>query len=181
MNFFFNFDDFIVNLILFLLQNDDFIGEISKDLENFFRFFSKWWFYRGNFKRLRKFFFATTKKPINMALSEVESPHEYMTLTKVGPPQSECIARFARTFSIGTPRATSPRGCFEGLVRTLNTRPCPKLWPISGPKKHAESLLWLTSQVSLAHTGETSLTDLSDLPARCRVQSAERPVPHKLV
>ena len=36
MNFFFNFDDFIVNLILFLLQNDDFIGEISKDLENFF-------------------------------------------------------------------------------------------------------------------------------------------------
>ena len=41
MNFFFNFDDFIVNLILFLLQNDDFIGEISKDLENFFRFFFK--------------------------------------------------------------------------------------------------------------------------------------------
>ena len=37
--------------------------------------------------------------------------------------QSECIARFARTFSIGTPRATSPRGCFEGLLRTLNTRP----------------------------------------------------------
>merc|ERR1719334_1211133 len=35
--------------------------------------------------------------------------------------QSECIARFARTFSIGTPRATSLRGCFEGLLRTLNT------------------------------------------------------------
>ena len=62
-----------------------------------------------------------------MALSEVEPPHEYMTLTKAGPPQSECIARFARTFSIGTPRATSPRGCFEGLLRTLNTWPCPKL------------------------------------------------------
>ena len=62
-----------------------------------------------------------------MALSEVESPHEYMTLTKVGPPQSECIARFARTFSIGTPRATSPRGCFEGLVRTLICWRGPKL------------------------------------------------------
>ena len=33
--------------------------------------------------------------------------------------QSECIARFARTFSIGTPRATSPRGCFEGLLWTI--------------------------------------------------------------
>ena len=47
--------------------------------------------------------------------------------SKVGPPQSECIAHFTRTFSIGTPRATSPRGCFEGLVRTLNTCPCLKL------------------------------------------------------
>ena len=76
---------------------------------------------------------------MNMALSEVESPHEYMALSKVGPPQapqrgacslraqSECIARFARTFSIGTPHATSPRGCFEGLVRTLICRRGPKL------------------------------------------------------
>merc|ERR1712215_103230 len=47
--------------------------------------------------------------------------------SKVGPPQSECIAHFTRTFSIGTPHATSPRGCFEGLVRTMNTWPCPKL------------------------------------------------------
>ena len=31
--------------------------------------------------------------------------------------QSECIAHFARTFSIGTPRTTNPRGCFEGLLR----------------------------------------------------------------
>ena len=52
---------------------------------------------------------------------------KYMALSKVGPPQSECIARFARTFSIGTPILTSPRGCFEGLLRTLNTWPCPKL------------------------------------------------------
>ena len=37
--------------------------------------------------------------------------------------QSKCIARIARTFSIGTPRTTSPRGCFEGSLRTLNTRP----------------------------------------------------------
>ena len=74
-----------------------------------------------------------------MALSEVEPPHEYMALSKVGPPQaplwgpvapraqSEFITCFARTFSIGTPRVTIPRGCFEGLVRTLNTWPCPKL------------------------------------------------------
>ena len=47
--------------------------------------------------------------------------------SKAGPPQSECIACFACTFSIETPHATSPRGCFEGLVRTLNTWPCPKL------------------------------------------------------
>ena len=50
-----------------------------------------------------------------------------MVLTKIEPPQSECIACFARPFSIGTPILTSPRGCFEGLLRTLNTRPCPKL------------------------------------------------------
>ena len=41
--------------------------------------------------------------------------------------QSECIAHFARTFSIGTPRATSLRGCFESLVRTINTWPCLQL------------------------------------------------------
>ena len=52
---------------------------------------------------------------------------KYMALSKVEPPQSECIARFAHTFSIGTPHATSPRGCFEGLVRTMNTWPCPNL------------------------------------------------------
>ena len=44
---------------------------------------------------------------------------KYMALSKVGPPQSECIARFACTFSIGTPILTSPRGCFEGLVQIL--------------------------------------------------------------
>ena len=59
-----------------------------------------------------------------MAFSEVDPPYEYMALSKVGPSQSECIAR---TFSIGTPRATGLRGCFEGLVRTMNTWPCPKL------------------------------------------------------
>merc|ERR1711867_206115 len=47
--------------------------------------------------------------------------------SKVGPPQSECIARFARPFSIGTPIFTGPRGCFEGLLRTLNSWLCPKL------------------------------------------------------
>ena len=74
-----------------------------------------------------------------MALSEVEPPHEYMALSKVGPPQSECIARFARTFSIGTPRTTSPRGCFEGLVRTLNTWPCPK-WDLPSLSESLASL-----------------------------------------
>ena len=66
----------------------------------------------------------------------LRSNHEYIALSKVGPPQapfgapaapraqSECIAR---TFSIGTPCATSPRGCFEGLVRTLICRRGPKL------------------------------------------------------
>ena len=47
--------------------------------------------------------------------------------SKVGPPQSECIARFARTFSIGTPCATSPRGCFKGLLQTLICLRGPKL------------------------------------------------------
>merc|ERR1711867_281681 len=47
--------------------------------------------------------------------------------SKVGPPQSECIARFTHTFSIGTPRATSPRGCFKGLVQTLICQRGPKL------------------------------------------------------
>ena len=42
---------------------------------------------------------------------------KYMALSKVEPPQSECIARFACTFSIGTPCVTSPRGCSKGLVR----------------------------------------------------------------
>ena len=77
-----------------------------------------------------------------MALSEVEPPHEYMALSKVGPPQYECIAR-VRTFSIGTPRMTSPRVCFKGLDRTMNTWP-PKrlgggsplwLWPMASSAK----------------------------------------------
>ena len=41
--------------------------------------------------------------------------------------QSECIACFACTFSIGTPHASGPRGCFKGSVQTMNTWPCPKL------------------------------------------------------
>ena len=41
--------------------------------------------------------------------------------------QSECFVRFAHTFSIQTPRATGPRGCFEGLVQTINTWPCLQL------------------------------------------------------
>ena len=57
----------------------------------------------------------------------LSSNHKYMALSKVGPPQSECIAHFAHTFSIGTPCVTSPRGCFEGLVRTINTWPCLQL------------------------------------------------------
>ena len=57
----------------------------------------------------------------------LSSNHEYMALSKVGPSQSECIARFARTFSIGTSCVTSPRGCFEGIVRTIDTWPCLKL------------------------------------------------------
>ena len=36
--------------------------------------------------------------------------------SKVGPPQSECIARFACTFSIGTPILTGTRSCFKGLL-----------------------------------------------------------------
>ena len=47
----------------------------------------------------------------------LSSNHEYMALSKVGPPQSECITCFACTFSIGTPILTGPRGCFEGLLR----------------------------------------------------------------
>ena len=52
---------------------------------------------------------------------QVEPPHEYMVLSKVGEPvapraQSECHVHFAHTFSIGTPHVTGPRGCFEGLV-----------------------------------------------------------------
>ena len=84
-----------------------------------------------------------------MALSEVEPPHEYMTLTKVGPPQSECIARFAGTFSIGTPRRTSLRGCFEGLVRTLICQRGPKLdlpSPSASLASLAPSLLELHAQ-----------------------------------
>ena len=46
----------------------------------------------------------------------LSSNPKYMVLSKVGPPQSECIARFTHTFSIGTPHATGPRGCFKGLV-----------------------------------------------------------------
>ena len=45
----------------------------------------------------------------------LSSNPKYMTLSKVGPPQSECIARFARTFSIGTPHTTSPKGFFRVL------------------------------------------------------------------
>ena len=62
--------------------------------------------------------------------------------------QSECITCFAHTFFIGTPRATSPRGCFKGLVRTLNTWPCPKL---NLPSPSAWLALLAPSQLEL-HT-----------------------------
>ena len=64
-------------------------------------------------------YWNTTRDQSEGLFRGLTSNPKYTALSKVGPPQSECIARFARTFSIGTPILTSPRGCFEGLLRTI--------------------------------------------------------------
>merc|ERR1719334_1601713 len=68
-------------------------------------------------------YWNTTRDQSEGLFRGLTSNPKYMALSKVGPPQSECITRFTRTFSIGTPILTGPRGCFEGLLQTLNTWP----------------------------------------------------------
>ena len=72
-------------------------------------------------------YWNTTRDQSEGLFRGLTSNPKYTSLSKVGPPQSECMPCFALTFSIGTPRATSPRGCFEGLVRTLICWRGPKL------------------------------------------------------
>ena len=84
-------------------------------------------------------YWNTTRDQSEGLFRGLTSNPKYMALSKVGPPQSECIAHFARTFSIGTPILTGPRGCLEGLLRILNTWPCPKL-NLSSPSALLASL-----------------------------------------
>ena len=74
-----------------------------------------------------------------MALSEVEPPHEYMASSKVEPPQAPLQGACGSTRPGRVPHGLPPHlfywnymcdqseGFFEGLVRTMNTWPFPKL------------------------------------------------------